>query len=47
MLKEHEGEYLKYPQLCELIGDKPKTGRSKMLHIQRIKQYVDINQDRR
>ena len=46
MLKEHEGEYLKYPQLCELIGDKPKTGRSKMLHIQRIKQYVDINQDK-
>lgn len=45
VLKEYEGQYLKYPRLCEIIGEDKKSGRGKVLHLNRIKQYVDLNQE--
>lgn len=46
ILKQYEGQYLKYPQLCEIINEDKKTGRGKMLHLNRIKQYVDMQQEK-
>ena len=46
ILKQYEGQYLKYPALCKIINEDKRTGRSKMLHINRIKQYVDLNQEK-
>ena len=45
-LKPYEGQYLKYPQLCEIIGEEKRTGRGKMLHMKRIQQYVDCHQEK-
>lgn len=45
-LKEYEGQYLKYPALCKIINEEPKGGKGKILHINRIKQYVDITKDK-
>lgn len=45
-LKKYEGQYVKYPQLCEIINEEQKSGgKSKRLHIDRIKQYVDLSQE--
>lgn len=44
-LKEYEGQYIKYPQLCDIIKEEQKGGKSKTLHLNRIKQYVDISQE--
>ena len=46
ILKDYEGQYIKYPQLCELINEEPKGGKSKSLHLNRIKQYVDLSQEK-
>lgn len=46
VLKEYEGQYVKYPQLCSIIGEDKRTGRGKNMHIKRIKQYVDLVQER-
>lgn len=46
VLKEYEGQYIKYPQLCEIINEEPKGGKSKTLHLNRIKQYVDLSQEK-
>ena len=46
ILKDYEGQYIKYPQLCELINEEPKGGKSKTLHLNRIKQYVDLSQEK-
>ena len=46
VLKQYEGTYLKYPKLCNIINEKARGGRSKTLHLNRIKQYVDIHQDK-
>ena len=43
VLKKYEGQYIKYPKLCEIIGEERKSGRSRMLHLNRIKQYVDLS----
>lgn len=45
-LKEYEGQYLKYAALCKIINEEPKGGKGKILHINRIKQYVDITKDK-
>ena len=45
-LKPYEGQYLKYPQLCEIIGEEKRTGRGKTLHMNRIQQYVDCHQEK-
>lgn len=45
-LKEYEGQYIKYPQLCDIIKEEQKGGKSKTLHLNRIKQYVDISQEK-
>ena len=45
-LKPYEGQHLKYPQLCEIIGEEKRTGRGKMLHMKRIQQYVDCHQEK-
>lgn len=45
-LKEYEGTYLKYPELCEIINEEKKGGRGKTLHLNRIKRYVDLSQER-
>ena len=45
ILKEYEGQYLKYPKLCEIIGEDKKGGKSKTYHLNRIKQYVDMSQE--
>ena len=37
VLKEYEGQYVKYPQLCTIIGEDKRTGRGKNMHIKRIK----------
>ena len=44
-LKEYEGQYIKYPQLCDIIKEEQKGGKGKTLHLNRIKQYVDISQE--
>ena len=44
-LKEYEGQYLKYPQLCEIIGEEKKGGASKVAHLNRLKEYVDLTQE--
>ena len=44
-LKEYEGQWLKYPQLCEVCGEKQRSGKSKQLQLKRIEQYVDIQRD--
>lgn len=47
VLKEYEGRYLKYPRLCEIIGEEKKiSGTSKIAHLNRIKEYVDLTQDK-
>lgn len=47
VLKPYEGQYIKYPQLCELIGeDKRSSGQGKTLHLNRIKQYIDLHQEK-
>ena len=46
ILKDYEGQYIKYPRLCELINEEPKGGKSKALHLNRIKQYVDLSQEK-
>ena len=38
VLKKYEGQYIKYPKLCEIIGEEKKSGRSRTLHLNRIKQ---------
>ena len=43
VLKKYEGQYIKYPKLCEIIGEERKSGRSRTLHLNRIKQYVDLS----
>lgn len=45
-LKPYEGQYLKYPQLCEIIDEEKRTGRGKTLHMNRIRQYVDCHQEK-
>jgi hypothetical protein len=48
VLKKYEGQYLQYPELCRLIGEEPKQGgKAKRLHLNRIKQYVDLMQEKR
>ena len=44
VLKEYEGQYLKYPTLCEIIGEDIKRGNGKTGHLNRIKEYVDLTQ---
>ena len=44
-LKDYEGQYVKYPKLCEIIGEEKKGGKGKTYHLNRIKQYVDITQE--
>ena len=44
VLKKYEGQYIKYPKLCEIIGEEKKSGRSRTPHLNRIKQYVDLIQ---
>ena len=46
ILKDYEGQYIKYPQLCKLINEEPKGGKGKVLHLNRIKQYVDLSQEK-
>lgn len=46
VLKDYEGQYIKYPQLCKLINEEPKGGKGKVLHLNRIKQYVDLSQEK-
>lgn len=46
VLKKYEGKYIKYPQLCEIINEDRAEGNSKKAHINRIKQYVDISQEK-
>ena len=45
ILKQYEGQYLKYPQLCDIIHEEKRSGRGKTLHLNRIKQYVDMSQE--
>ena len=45
ILQQYEGQYIKYPQLCEIIGEDKKSGRGRNLHIKRIQQYVDLSQE--
>ena len=45
ILQQYEGQYIKYPQLCEIIGEDKKSGRGRSLHIKRIQQYVDLSQE--
>jgi hypothetical protein len=48
VLHKYEGQYLQYPELCRLIGEEPKQGgKAKRLHLNRIKQYVDLMQENR
>lgn len=44
-LKQYEGQWLKYPQLCEICGENQKTGKSKRLQLKKIGQYVDIKRE--
>lgn len=32
--------------MCEIINEEPKGGKSKTLHLNRIKQYVDLSQEK-
>lgn len=42
ILKEHEGKYIRYAQLCDIIKEEPKRGNSKNAHINHLKEYVDL-----
>lgn len=42
MLKKYEGATVKYRNLCEIIGENPLEGSSKIAHLKRISQYVDM-----
>jgi hypothetical protein len=44
-LKSHEGEILTYRQLCDLIGEELKRGRAKELHLNSLRQYLDLDQE--
>lgn len=43
-LKSHEGEILTYRQLCNLIGEELKRGKAKELHLNALRQYLDLDQ---
>ena len=45
VLKHYEGQWMKYPQLCEICDEKPRTGKGKRLHLNKIGQYVDIKRE--
>lgn len=45
VLKQYEGQYIKYPKLCEIINEDKRSGRGRNLHINRIKQYVDLSKE--
>lgn len=44
-LKKYEGQYLKYADLCDIINEDKKSGRSRVLHLNRLKQYIDLSQE--
>ena len=45
VLKQYEGQYIQYPKLCEIINEDKRSGRGRNLHINRIKQYVDLSKE--
>lgn len=45
VLKQYEGQYIRYPKLCEIINEDKRSGRGRNLHINRIKQYVDLSKE--
>lgn len=44
-LKQYEGQYLKYNQLCSIINEEPKQGNSKKSHLRKLSQYIDFEKD--
>lgn len=42
-LKPYEGQILKYRELCDIVGDEYKSGRSLTLQTQKWGKYVDID----
>lgn len=43
-LEAHEGEVLSYRQLCDLIGEELRRGKAKELHLNALRQYLDLDQ---
>ena len=43
-LEPHEGEIFTYRQLCDLLGEQLKRGKAKELHLNALRQYLDLDQ---
>ena len=43
-LKEHESEVFSYRELCELLNEEFKRGKGKELHLNKLRQFLDLDQ---
>ena len=44
-LKAHEGDIFKYRDLCNLLGVEFKSGKGKQLQLNKLRQFLDLDQD--